>query len=72
MSQSGKVDHSKVHDNVVAIRYQKQTVTRDLTTGFSFARPVLYLSTDANDPAVAALEAATFAPGLKDLTVGGG
>ena len=71
MSQSGKIDHSKVHDKVVAIDYQEQTVTLDLTTGFSFARPVLYLSTDANDPAVAALEGATFAPGLEDLTVGG-
>jgi hypothetical protein len=71
MSQSKKVDHSKVHDKVVAIDYDQQTVTLDLTTGFSFARPVLYLSTDANDPAVAALEGATFAPGLEDLTVGG-
>ena len=71
MSQSGKIDHTKVHDKVVAIDYQEQTVTLDLTTGFSFARPVLYLSTDANDPAVAALEGATFAPGLEDLTVGG-
>jgi hypothetical protein len=71
MSQSKKIDHSKVHDKVVAIDYEQQTVTLDLTTGFSFARPVLYLSTDANDPAVAALEGATFAPGLEDLTVGG-
>jgi hypothetical protein len=60
-----------VHDKVVAIDYEQQTVTLELTTGFSFARPVLYLSTDANDPAVAALEGATFAPGLEDLTVGG-
>lgn len=71
MAQSDNIDHSKVHDKVVAIDYQQQTVTLDLTTGFSFARPVLYLSTDANDPAVAALEGATFAPGLEDLTVGG-
>jgi len=71
MAQSGNIDHSKVHDKVVGIDYQERTVTLDLTTGFSFARPVLYLSTDANDPAVAALEGATFAPGLEDLTVGG-
>ena len=71
MSESGRVDHSKVHDKVVAIDYEEQTVTLDLTIGFSFARPVLYLSTEANDPAVAALEGATFAPGLRDLTVGG-
>ena len=46
-------------------------MTLNLTTGFSFARPILYLSTDANDPAVAALEGATYAPGLEDITVGG-
>jgi hypothetical protein len=71
MSQSGNVDHSKVHDKIVAIDYQERTVTLSLTTGYSFARPILYLSTDANDPGVAALEGATFAPGLQDLTVGG-
>jgi hypothetical protein len=71
MSESGTVDHAKVHDKVVAIDYEARTVTLNLTTGFSFARPILYLSTDANDPAVAALEGATYAPGLEDITVGG-
>jgi hypothetical protein len=46
------------------------TVTLALTTGFSFARSVLYLSTDANDPALAALEGATFAPAISDVAVG--
>ena len=59
MSKTGNIDYSKVHDKVVAINYAERTVTLALTTGYSFARPVLYLSTDANDPAVAALEGAT-------------
>jgi hypothetical protein len=71
MSRSGKIDLSKMHDKVVAIDLEERTVTLNTTTGFSFARPILYLSTDANDPAVAALEGATFAPGLQRITVGG-
>lgn len=71
MSESKTIDYTKVHDKVVSIDYAGRTVTLQLTTGFSFARPVLYLSTDANDPAVAALEGATFAPGLKSVSVGG-
>ena len=46
------------------------TVTLALTSGFSFAKPVLSLSTEASDPDVAALEGATLAPGLRDITVG--
>ena len=71
MTGAGSVDHAKVHDKVVAIDYAERTVTLTLTTGFSFSRPILYLSTDANDPAVATLEESTFAPGLQDVTVGG-
>jgi hypothetical protein len=71
MTTAGTVDHAKVHDKVVAVDYAERTVTLELTTGFSFSRPILYLSTDANDPAVATLEASTFAPGLQDVTVGG-
>ncbi len=67
---SGSPDHSQVHDKVVAICPRDQTVTLALTTGFSFARPVLYLSTDANNQLPAALEGATFAPGLLDVKVG--
>jgi hypothetical protein len=67
----GNVDHSLVHDNVVKICPREQTVTLRATTGFSFARPILYLSTDANDETTAALEGVTFAPGLKDVSVGG-
>lgn len=66
----GNPDYSLVHDKVVRICPKEQTVTLQLTQGFSFARPVLYLSLDANEAVPAALEGATLAPGLKDITVG--
>jgi hypothetical protein len=66
----GNPDYSLVHDKVVAICPEEGTVTLALTAGFSFARPVLYLSTEANDPVAATLEGATLAPGLEDITVG--
>jgi hypothetical protein len=71
ISDSEKIDYSKVHDKVVDVDVENETVTLSLTTGYSFARPILYLSTDSNAPDVAAIEGATFAPGLQDLTVGG-
>ena len=58
----GNPDYSLVHDKVVKICPQDQTVTLKLTQGFSFARPVLYVSMDTNDPLAATLEGATFAP----------
>lgn len=66
----GNVDYSIVHDGVVSICPEEETVTLSLAAGFSFARPVLYLSTDANDPLPAALEGATYSPGLRDVAVG--
>ncbi len=63
-------DYALVHDHVTQICPADMTVTMKLTTGFSFGRPVLYLSTDANDPVVAAVEGATLAPGLNNLAVG--
>jgi hypothetical protein len=70
---AGKVDYSVVHDKVVSIAATANggTVTLDLTTGFSFAKPILYLSLDANDPLPAAVEGVTAAPGLGDIRVGG-
>ena len=67
---NGNPDYSKVHDKVVKICPDTQTVTVKLNPGFSFGRPVLYLSMDANDPMVAAIEGITLAPGLNDLVVG--
>jgi hypothetical protein len=67
---NGNPDYSLVHDAVVRIDTVANTVTLRLAPGFSFARPVLYLSMDASAPDVAALEEATFAPGLQDIDVG--
>lgn len=66
----GGVDYSLVHDSVVSICPDEETVTLELVPGFSFAKPVLYLSMDTNDPLPAALEGAIYAPGLRDVAVG--
>lgn len=66
----GNPDYGLVHDKVVKICPEEGTVTLKLTNGFSFARPVLYLSTDSSNPAVAALEDVTYAPGLGDIGTG--
>jgi hypothetical protein len=66
----GNADHSLVHDKVISICPEEGTVTLSLTTGFSFARPVLYLSLDASDPLAATMEAVTLAPGLTSITIG--
>ena len=68
-------DYHLVHDKVVRIcrgpaKADNFTVTLALTNGFSFGRPVVYLSTEASDPTTATLEGATFAPGLADIVVG--
>jgi hypothetical protein len=64
---SGKVDYTKVHDKVAAICPRDGTVTIKMTLGFTFDKPIFYLSTEANDPLVASLEAATFSPAMKDM-----
>ncbi len=63
----GKVDYAKVHDKVASICPRDGTVTIKLTLGFTFDKPIFYLSTEANDPLVASLENATFTPAMKDL-----
>ena len=68
---NGAPDYAKVHDKVAAICPSDGTVTLRLTAGFSFGKPVWYLSTDASDPLPAALEQATFAPALQNTRVGG-
>lgn len=73
--ERGRPNYRFVHDKVVSISIDPQnpfasTVTLALTTGFSFAKPVLYLSTDASMSTPAALEAATLAPGLQDIDLG--
>lgn len=63
----GGVDYSIVEDKVVKICPRDGTVTLNLTLGYTFGKPIFYLSTEANDEAVAALEGATYTPALKDL-----
>ena len=62
----GAVDHAKVHDKVTAICPRDGTVTLAMTLGYTFGKPIFYLSTEANDPTVATLEAAIHAPAMSD------
>lgn len=59
-------------DKVVAIDYTRGTVRLQLTKGFSGGKTVKYVSTDASDPAVAALENVTYAPALNAAPFAGG
>jgi hypothetical protein len=68
--KKGSVDYSKVHDKVVAISTKEQTVTLSLTLGFTFGKPLLYLSLDASHELPAALEGVTLATALQDVAVG--
>src|SRR2546430_1803770 len=67
---NGNPDYALVHDQVVAIDPAQGTVTLSLINGFSFGKPVLYISTDSSDPGVSAIEANTFAPRMRKLEVG--
>lgn len=67
---NGNPDYSKVHDKVMRIDPFNGTVTIRLTPGFSFAKPVLYLSLDASADLPATMEEATLAPGMTDIEVG--
>ena len=67
---NGNVDYSKVHDQVVAIDPNNMTVTLNLINGFSFGRPVWYLSMDASIPLSAAIEHSTYAPLQATLPLG--
>lgn len=68
---NGNPNYRLVHDEVVAIDPNRMTVTMNLINGFSFGRPVWYMSMDSNNPVVAAIEGATFAPALQRIEVGG-
>jgi hypothetical protein len=64
---NGNVDHNLVHDKVVAICPRDGTVTIRMTLGYTFGKPIFYISTEANDKTVATLETATYTPALSDL-----
>jgi hypothetical protein len=68
---NGNVDYAKVHDQVVAIDPVNMTVTINLINGFSFGKPVWYMSMDASIPLAAAIEHNTFAPLMAALHLGG-
>ena len=67
---SGGVDYAKLHDEVLAIDTKNMTDTLEMVNGFSFGRPLWYISTDASIPLAAALEGATYAPLLAALATG--
>jgi hypothetical protein len=67
---NGNVDYSKVHDQVVAIDPYGMTVTLNLINGFSFGRPVWYISMDASIPLAATIEHNTYAPLMDKLLLG--
>lgn len=60
-----------VHSKVVRICPRDTTVTLELTPGFSFAKPVLYMSMDASAALAAAFEDITHAPALARIQLGG-
>jgi len=57
-------DMTARHDSVVDINFDHMEVTLELVPGFYHGKEILYISTEASDPGVAALEASTFAPNL--------
>lgn len=60
----GDAGHSDAMDRVLAIDTARRTVTLLLSSGYADGKRVLYISTDASDPAAAVLERATYVPGL--------
>ena len=68
---NGNVDYSKVHDQVVAIDPANMTVSINLINGFSFGKPVWYISMDTSIPLGAAIEHNTLAPLMSALHLGG-
>ncbi|MGL4724088.1 MAG: DUF7482 domain-containing protein [Scandinavium sp.] len=63
----GNVDHTLVHDKVVRICPKTKSVTLNMTLGYTFGKPVFYISTDSNDKTIAALETSTYTPALSKL-----
>lgn len=72
-SCGGRVNYDRVHDRVLKICPEGRaggTVTLQMTPIFSFGRAAAYISTEASDPVVAALDNGTFTPALGDVGVG--
>lgn len=58
------VNHSNTSDRVLAIDTKARTATLLLSRGFVEGRAVSYISTEASDPGVAAIERAIYMPSL--------
>ena len=70
---AGKVNYDRVHDRVLKICPEGRagsTVTLQMTPIFSFGRAAAYISTEASDEVVAALDSGTFTPAMGDIGVG--
>src|SRR5713226_5335487 len=67
---NGNPNYGLVHDQVVAINPANRTVTLSLINGYSFGKPVFYISTESSDPTVSAIEGNTFAPRLRRIETG--
>jgi hypothetical protein len=67
---NGQPNYGLVHDQVVAIDPVHRTVTMSLINGYSFGKPVFYISTESSDTTVSAIEGNTFAPRLKRIETG--
>jgi len=70
---AGKVNYDRVHDRVLKICPEGRagsTVTLQMTPIFSFGRNAPYISTEASDEVVAALDSGTFTPAMGDIGVG--
>ncbi len=67
---NGGVNYEKIHDQVLAIDPTNETVTLQLINGFSFGRPVWYISLDASTMLVAGIEGNTYAPLMQKIATG--
>ncbi|MEM1043714.1 MAG: hypothetical protein AAGI91_13935 [Bacteroidota bacterium] len=65
----GNPDYDLVHDKVVRICPRDGSVTLQGTLGYSFAKPVIYVSLDSNNELAATLEKATLTPVYDDLGI---
>lgn len=63
----GNVNHDLVHDKVISICPEKKEVTVALSHGYADAKPVVYVSFDANVTLGATMESSTYVPAFDDL-----
>lgn len=69
----GNPNYARVHDAALAVdttELNGETVTMALSQGFTFGRPIWYLTTEASDPIAAAVEHVTFTPRLGRVMLG--